>query len=124
MFKSEEPFVVLYTTNITDTERFFRTLQVDIKEVTEDKVVVMFGGFNLHYILNTAEPSKEYEYIAEPHGYGQGTIYYIETTDLEKTKTAIKEAGGKIIADIFSNHWGCQELLTEDPNGYKFAFYS
>ena len=35
----------------------------------------------------------------------------------------ISEAGGTLKSPIFDNRWDCRELLAEDPNGYKFAFY-
>lgn len=123
LMKSENPFLVLYTTSVENTEYFFRTLGISFSEVTIDKVVVTIGGFELHYILNTSEPFSDYHYIANPIGYGQGIIFYIETSDLIQIKKQIKDAGGTIVSDIFENKWNCLELLIEDPNGYKFAFY-
>ena len=123
MFKSENPFLVLYTTNVIKTQKFFDLLDVQITEFETDKVVVTFGGFELHYILNTSEPFSDYKYIAKPKNYGQGTIFYIEADNLQQTKTLIEIAGGSIISDVFENTWDCKELLVEDPNGYKFAFY-
>lgn len=123
MFKSESSFLVLYTTDIQKTQKFFKLLSVPITESGADKVVVTFGGFELHYILNTSEPFSDYLYIAEAKNYGQGAIFYIETENLEDTRNLIEQAGGTIISDIFDNKWNCKELLIEDPNGYKFAFY-
>ena len=123
MFASEDSFNVLYTTDIPRTQSFFEQLNVPIKESSNEKVVVTLGSFELHYVLNTSEPFKEYEYIATPNGYGQGVIFYIETTDLQKISEQIPQAGGALKSPIFKNKWDCNELLAEDPNGYKFAFY-
>jgi uncharacterized glyoxalase superfamily protein PhnB len=94
-----------------------------IKELKEDKVVVVFDSLELHFILHTTEPFSEYKYIAEPGIYGQGVILYIETTDIQAVQRSVKNFGGEIKASIFKNHWGYQEILFEDPNGYKFAAY-
>jgi predicted enzyme related to lactoylglutathione lyase len=123
MFNPENSFNVLYTTDIKKTADFFMNLGVALKEKETDKLVVEFGSFDLHYILNTAEPFAEYAYITTPNNYGQGVIFYIETNDIESVFIKVKEAGGITKSSIFENKWGGREFLTEDPNGYKFAFY-
>jgi predicted enzyme related to lactoylglutathione lyase len=123
MFNTKNSFNVLYTANIDKTANFFENLGVSLEERDKEKVVVKFGSFDLHYILNTAEPFQEYMYIATPNGYGQGLIFYIETNNIESALSKIQEAGGAIKSSIFENKWGCKEFLAEDPNGYKFAFY-
>lgn len=123
MFKPNSSFCVLYTTDISKTHHFYQTLGFKIKEIEVDKVVVTFDSQDFHFILNTTEPSDSYKYIAQPGSYGQGVIFYIEAEDLEKAEQLIVSCGGIVKADIFNNHWGCQELLFEDPNGYKFALY-
>jgi uncharacterized glyoxalase superfamily protein PhnB len=123
MFSLSNSFNVLYSRDIEKTINFFEKLSVTIKEKAADKVVVGFGSFDLHYILNTSEPFEEYKYIAAPEHYGQGVIFYIETSDIKQVMEKIPEAGGTLKSSIFDNKWGSKELLTEDPNGYKFAFY-
>lgn len=123
MFKTDSSFNVLYTTNIQKTHDFYQKIGAEIKELETDKVVISLGSFDLHIILNTQEPNDLYRYIAEPKHYGQGVIFYIETDDINKAQEIIENAGGTIKVPIFNNHWGCQELLFEDPNGYKFAVY-
>lgn len=123
MFKTDTSFNVLYTTDIEKTHHFYSQLDLTIKEYKSDKVVVSFGSFDLHFILNTTEPFPNYTYIAEPGAYGQGVIFYIEVDDIVKAKNSVIAAGATIKADIFDDLWDCKELLFEDPNGYKFALY-
>ena len=123
MFNPTGSFNVLYTMDVEKTAHFFEKLGISLKQHEADKVVVEFGSFALHYILNSTEPFKEYKYIALPEKYGQGVIFYIETTDIEQVAQKISEAGGTLKSSIFENKWNCRELLAEDPNGYKFAFY-
>lgn len=123
MFNTKNSFNVLYTADVEKTANFFENQGVHLGERDGEKVVVKLGSFDLHYILNTSEPFEEYVYIATPDGYGQGVIFYIETTSIESVFDKIKKAGGEIKSSIFENKWGCLEFLAEDPNGYKFAFY-
>ncbi len=123
MFNSKNSFNVLYTANIQKTASFFEKLGIPLKQYEDDKVVVEFGSFDLHYILNTTEPFEEYKYIAHPTQYGQGVIFYIETSDIELASQKILDAGGTLKSSVFKNNWNCREFLAEDPNGYKFAFY-
>ena len=123
MFKQNSTFNVLYTTDVVATHNFYQKLGLEIKQFEADKVVVSFGSFELHFILNTDEPFQAYEYIAKPSQYGQGVIFYIETDSIQEDQKLIASIGGTIKAEIFKNHWEYQELLFEDPNGYKFALY-
>lgn len=123
MLNTKNSFNVLYTEDISKTAKFFEKLGIVPLEQEVEKVVVRLGSFDLHYILNTSEPFQEYMYIAKPGCYGQGVIFYIETTDLESVFGKMKETGGVLKSSIFENKWGCKEFLAEDPNGYKFAFY-
>lgn len=123
LFKSENSFNVLYTTDVLKTHDFFKALGCQINQLESDKVVVTLGTFSLHFILNTAEPFEAYQYIAIADKYGQGNIFYLETNNIVQAKEVIEQAGGIIKADTFENHWGYLELLFEDPNGYKFALY-
>lgn len=123
MFKPNASFLVLYTTNVSQTHDFYQKLGCEIKEVADDKVVVKCGDFDLHFILDSTEPQDSYRYIAKPGNYGQGVIFYLETENISVTQQQITDAGGTVKAPVFDNHWGCKELLFEDPNGYKFAVY-
>lgn len=123
MFKSDSPFIVLYTTDVKMTHDFYYKIGAEITQLEEDKVVVSFAGYDFHFILNTSEPFKSYKYIAEQGKYGQGIIYYIESDDLDKDQDAVKQAGGKIVAPVFENMWGARECLFEDPSGFKFALW-
>lgn len=123
MFKSDSSFNVLYTTDVVKTHDFYQKLGLEIKQFENDKVVVSFGSFDLHFILDTTEPFEEYKYIAEPFHYGQGVIFYIETDSIRDDQKFIASIGGTIRSEVFKNHWGSEELLFEDPNGYKFALY-
>jgi|GEM_PF-3056481 len=123
MFKQTASFNVLYTTDVIKTHDFYQKLGLEIKQFETDKVVVSFGSFDLHFILNTTEPFETYKYIADPSKYGQGVIFYIETDSIQEDQKLVVSLGGTIKAEVFKNHWGYQELLFEDPNGYKFALY-
>lgn len=122
-YRTDSSFNVLYTKDLQKTLNFYTTVKANIEKVEEDKIVVKFGDFELHFILNTTEPFDSYRYISNSSEYGSGNIFYIEVEDIESAPKLIIEAGGKITADIFKNKWDCKELLFEDPNGYKFAFY-
>jgi catechol 2,3-dioxygenase-like lactoylglutathione lyase family enzyme len=108
---------------VNKTHDFYQKLGLEIQQFETDKVVVSFGSFDLHFILNTSEPTEKYRYIAEPTDYGKGAIFYIETDSIEEDQRVIASIGGTIKAEVFKNHWGYDELLFEDPNGYKFALY-
>ncbi|MCR4329042.1 MAG: VOC family protein [Candidatus Roizmanbacteria bacterium] len=123
MFKSQSTFNVLYTSDIEKTYDFFKGLGLEIKQHENDKVVVVFGSFDLHFVLSSTEPFEAYKYITETNNYGQGIIFYIETTDIRNAQRLIEERGGVIKAPVFKNNWGCEELLFEDTNGYKFALF-
>lgn len=76
MFKSENSFNVLYTTDISKTHQFYKNLNLKIIQLEKDKVVVSFGSFDLHFILDTTEPFEEYRHItSEPHGQGVIFLY-------------------------------------------------
>ncbi|MEL6805358.1 MAG: VOC family protein, partial [Bacteroidota bacterium] len=49
--------------------------------------------------------------------------FYIKTDHIEEVAKKAGEAGGVLKTEVFENHWDGKELLVEDPNGYKFAFY-
>lgn len=122
-FKRNSSFNVLYTKNLEETEQFYKAIRAEIKESAEDKVVVRIGDFDLHFILNSAEPFEAYKYIADSKEYGSGNIFYIESENIEEDFNQIKQAGGIIQSEILDNLWECKEFLFEDPNGYKFAVY-
>ena len=123
MFSPDSSFVVLYSTDIARTRGFFEKLGVIPTEFTDEKCVVSIGSLELHYILNTSEPFEAYKYIARPGGFGQGAVFYIETTDIDALPQLVVQAGGTLKSEIFENQWECRELLVEDPEGFKFAFY-
>lgn len=123
MFKTDPSFHVLYTTDIETTHGFYKKLGAEIKQLEKDKVVVHFGSFDFHFILNSTEPFEAYKYIAEPGEYGQGVIFYIETDDIRAAQDLVSTSGGKIMAPVFKDLWESEEVLFEDPNGYKFALY-
>lgn len=123
MFKTDSSFNVLYTTDIAKTHAFYVGLGLEIKQLEEDKVVVVFGSFELHFVLASTEPFAEYQYITEPEHYGQGVIFYVETDTIYEAQKRIEELAGVVKALVFENHWGYLEMLFEDPNGYKFALY-
>lgn len=123
MFNSENSFSVLYTTDVEKTATFFQKLGITPRKHEADKVVLEFGGFDLHYVLYTTEPAPAYQYITEPQKYGHGVLFYIKTDNIAIVAEKIRDAGGVLKTEVFTNHWNGQELLVEDPNGYKFAFY-
>lgn len=122
MFKNDSSFNVLYTTDVHKTYQFFKGLGSTIRQYEEDKVVVSFGTFDLHYILDVTEPAAAYQYITKAP-LGQGIIFYLETTQIQEASKLIVSSGGTVKTSVFENHWGYQELLFEDPNGYKFALF-
>ena len=50
-------------------------------------------------------------------------FFYIKATDIDLVARKVTEAGGVLKSEVFDNKWNARELLVEDPNGYKFAFY-
>lgn len=123
MFKNNSSFNVLYTEDIETTYSFFNKIGCIISQKDEDKVVVNFGSFDLHFILSSTEPSEDYQYIALDKNRGSGNIFYIECDNIEQDFQNVKMAGGIIKTSIFNNHWNCLEFLFEDFNGYKFCLY-
>ncbi len=123
MFKRDQSFIVLYTKDVDATNNFYTALGGEIKEKADDKVVVGFGGFDLHFILASSEQVAEYKYIADAEHYGAGVIFYIETDDIAAAYAAVATAGGATKSEIYDNHWGSKEFLFEDNNGFKFAVY-
>lgn len=122
MFKPNSSFIVLYTENVSKTHDFYSKLGCEIKELKEDKVVVTVADFDLHFIDKTTEPHPDYLYVTEPT-YGQGAIFYFEVEDIKDFEQQVRSAGGTIIVPVFTNHWDSQEMLFEDPTGFKFAAY-
>lgn len=123
MYKNNSSFSVLYITDVSKTHEFYKAIGAEIKEFVDDKVVVKFGDFELHCILETTEPFDTYKYIAEKSGRGLGNIFYIEVENIEQAAKLVTGANGKVAAEIFENKWGGKEFLFEDLDGYKFAFY-
>ena len=123
MYQKENSFIVLYAKDIDRTRLFYEGLGFTPQEQTSEKLVVVFGSFELHFVLASSEPSSDYRYITEPP-YGQGAIFYIESDDIEASHDQVKSLGGLLKTDVFQNHWGSKEFLFEDPNGYKFAIYN
>lgn len=123
MFIKKSSFHVLYTENIQATHDFFQSINAEIKEQDENKVVVVAGDFELHYIQASSEPFVAYKYIAKSKNYGEGIIFYVEVEDLEYLQSLIEPSGGSLITQIQLNHWNCREFLFEDPNGFKFVAY-
>lgn len=123
MYKPDSVFNVLYTSDIVSTYEFYKAIGASITAFENDKVVVKLGDFDLHFILDTQEPFKDYKYIAENKNRGNGLIFYIEVDDIEAHLQLIENVEGKLKSKIFNNMWDAKELLFEDPNGYKIALY-
>jgi len=123
MFKSNSSFLVLYTHSISITLNFFKAIGADIKQAESEKVAIKIEGHEIHFVLDMSEPFEEYKYIAKNNDYGNGVIFYVEVDSIEEIYKLILPAGGKLKSEIFDNDWNAKELLFEDPNGYKFAFY-
>jgi predicted enzyme related to lactoylglutathione lyase len=124
-FKSQSPFILLYTKDVSRTHEFYKSISAEVVELKEDKVVVNLGGFSLHFILGSTEPIEEYKRVMSngEASSGLGIILYIESSDIEKNFELLKSVGAKFIKEIYSNHWGYREFLFQDPNGYKFAVW-
>lgn len=123
MFSAQNSFSVLYTLDVDGTAAFFEKLGFTLQQHESDKVVVTFGSFELHYVLSSSEPFEAYRYIALPGHYGDGVIFYVETSNIEQAIIKVANAGGALKTGIFDNKWECREFLFEDPNGYKFSVY-
>jgi predicted enzyme related to lactoylglutathione lyase len=54
---------------------------------------------------------------------GEGPLVILYSSELEKTKTAVEQNGGKIMRDIFSFPGG-QRFHFADPNGNELAVWS
>lgn len=123
MLLPDSAFNVLYTNKIKETKSFYEQIGAIIKEFEEEKVVVNLAGFDLHFILASSEPFNEYRYVADSNLYGQGILFYFAVSNLEEFYQLIHESNGVIKSGIKNNHWGAQEFLFEDSNGYKFVAY-
>lgn len=116
-------FVVLYSNKISATHDFFKAINASIKEYEKDKVVVMWGGVELHYVTPESELLDDYRYVSIDRNRGAGILFYAQSESLEKSYSEVKSAGGTIKSPISKNHWDMREFLFEDPNGFKFVVY-
>ena len=122
MFVEKSTFTLLYTNNLENTKSFYTQIGSEIIEDTEGKLVVKLADLELHFILSATEVFENYQYvIKEP--YGQGVLFYIGVDNLQDAKNIIEAAGSPLIFPIQSNHWGSEEFLFEDPNGFKIVIY-
>lgn len=123
MFKSGGSFNVMYIKDVNTTHDFYKKLGLEITELEAERVTVKFDTFDLHFVLNSSEPFDAYKYVAAPENYGNGVIFYVETDQIEALQRLIPTIGGEVKSEIIENLWGYNELLFEDPNGFKFAAY-
>ena len=121
---NQSPFLVLYTKDVDRLVTYYTQLGVQIKEQADDRCVVEFGGFDLHYILHSTEPMSDYHYVSEMRDPGSGVLLYLESTNIEEDLAKIRGSGGKVVTEPADNAWDCQEALYEDPDGYKFVIWS
>jgi len=124
MFVQGGSFFVLYSLDIVKTHNFWKELDCKILEIEQEKLVVSVCDFELHYIYSESEQVEKYKYITlNKTNYGNGVIFYLQTENLEIAKEKIIKAGGNLKSEIFVNHWGGEELLFEEPSGFKFVAY-
>jgi len=123
MYKPNSTFHVLYISNVETTHNFYKSINAEITQLEEDKVVVQMGGYILHFVLDSSEPWDEYRIATSKEGRGQGILFYIEVENLETAKDLVKDAGAKFHSEIKENWWNGKEFMFEDPDGYKFVVY-
>jgi len=123
MFTKNSSFNVLYTEDLNSTHEFYKYIGAEIKKLESDKVVIGIGDFDLHIVLDSTEPVEEYKVLASSTNKGGAAIFYSEVDNINELFKNIESTKGKILSEIYNNHWGASEFLCEDPNGYKFAFY-
>jgi len=116
-------FLVYYTKSTELIKAFWDSLKVEANQYTDDKVVVVMGNIEIHYILDTTEPFEEYLFATMPTNRGQGIIHYFSVNDIEKFRTAVEKLKPAQLTEIKNNHWDAKEFLFSDPDGYLFAVY-
>ncbi len=120
---SSLPFSVLYISNVNETYDFWSKLGFEILKKEVDKVVVNISGFELHYILDSTEPFKEYLFNTVKENRSRGAILYFEIELIESFYEKVKSLNPKILTKIKENLWDGLEFLFSDPDGYLFAAY-
>jgi predicted lactoylglutathione lyase len=122
MFVPDSGFVVLYSNDIESTKLFYNQIGGEVIESDDTKLVVALGNLELHFVLSSTEKFENYQFITK-QPVGQGIILYIGVENLEDTKSFVETAGSPTIFPIQANHWGTEEFLFEDPNGFKIVVY-
>jgi uncharacterized glyoxalase superfamily protein PhnB len=123
MFKFDSSFTVLYTHNLAKTYTFYEALGAEIIYTEQDKITVVMGDYELHFVYDDSEPIDEYYEVAKTHDRGGSVIFYVEVENIDEAFRRARSAGAKILADVAERPWELREFLFEDPNGYKIVFY-
>ncbi len=118
------PFSVFYCESVENTYSFWKSLDFNILNKEEDKIVVGFSDFEIHYILDSTEPFKEYQFATRKEGRGNGVLIYFEIGQIEEFKNKVGKLKTEVITDIKENHWGGREFMFSDPDGFLFVAYS
>lgn len=122
-YKNNSSFNVLYTGDIKMTHDFYVAIGAHIDELTDSKVVVRIGGFDLHFVLDTSEPIDVCKPFAEALPRGQGIVFYVEVTEIEQLFAQLEKTSSAIVHPIEARPWGQKEFMCDDPNGYRFGFF-
>jgi hypothetical protein len=122
MFTDNSTFIVLFTADLLSTKKFYNSINADLIEEEDNKIVFRVGSNELHFIDSNGSNNLDYNYNNSGQ-LGQGILIYVGTNNIKKTFELITKSKPKNITKIVVNDWESKEFLFEDNNGYKFVCY-
>jgi hypothetical protein len=122
MFTDNSSFIVLYTNDLNKTKDFYNSINAELIEVEDNRIVFRVGSNELHFVDSKGDLNSDYIYNNSGQ-LGQGILIYVGTKNIKKTHSIIAKINPKNITAIKPNDWESKEFLFEDINGYKFVCY-
>lgn len=120
MFTDNPSFIVLFTLNLEETKQFYLSLKAKIIEEEQNKIVIILGENELHFVNSKGVPDSNYQLEISAQN---SLLIYIGTKNIKKTYTTILKLNPIYITPIKPNDWESKEFMFHDNNGYKFVCY-
>jgi predicted enzyme related to lactoylglutathione lyase len=120
---SSDSFIVIYTQDIGAIVAFYKSLSIEVSDISVTNATVRLGGHEIHFVLSSSEPNSSYDVAISTVPTPTNTIYYVEVPDINDAYTGVQDAKATICAEIYINSWGAKEFLFKDPAGTFIALY-
>ncbi|SDM20026.1 VOC family protein [Sediminibacillus halophilus] len=101
---------------VKDLERSM-TFYKDVLHLSQDFVENGMASYSVGY--GEAKVTVLLHLIDKPEPVEKGIVIEFEVDNLNKTVSAIREAGGQIVQEPIDREWGVKEAVIADPDGYK-----